>query len=224
MEYPEDSNHNWISAIEFEPHDKNISNVQIHNNTIRNNSGSEFYINLPTGDQNRQLLNGFSFFNNSICNNKSQGTVFGPGFKWGLQINSYGNTNCNEPTASCATPSVYDKTTNSCICKSPNVMVNGICQQPPPQLQPKITSAGLGCSQNECLWIQGLNFSSVCSVDIYKSDWSKLLARVEKTTCTATVVTFKIPTEILNSETSFHLTVINQSGLWTDPYFFKIKP
>lgn len=194
LEFPEDTNHNWISAIEFEPHDKNISNVKIHNNTISNNSGSEFYLNLPTGDQNRQLLNGFSFYSNTLCNNTTQGTTFGSTFHWGSQINSYGNTVCGD------TP------------------------EPPRTQKPLITSAGLGCSQNECIWIQGSDFSVNCTIDIYKADWSKLITKVTNPVCQSNVITFKIPPEVLSSEISINFSVVNETGLWSAPYNLKIKP
>lgn len=194
LEFPEDKNHNWISAIEFEPHDKNISNVKIHNNTISNNSGSEFYLNLPTGDQNRQLLNGFSFYNNTLCNNTTQGATFGSTFRWGSQVNSYGNTICDE------TP------------------------EPPRTQKPLVTSAGLGCSQNECIWIQGSDFSANCTVDIYKADWSKLITKITNPICQSNVITFKIPPEVLSSEISINFSVVNETGLWSAPYNLKIKP
>lgn len=223
MEFPEDSAHNWISAIEFEPHDKNITNLQIHHNTITNNSGSEFYLNLPTGNLNRQLLTNFSFFKNRICDNKTQGNFFGAAFLWGSSVNSYENSDCSqipipEPTpnptpAPTPTPVPVPTTT-----PAPTPLPTPITTQ-----KPIITAAGLGCSQNECIWVQGNHFSTSCSVDIYKLDWSKLLARVTTANCQNTVVTFKIPTDILNSETSIHLTIINDGGLWADPLSFKIK-
>lgn len=111
LEFPEDKAHDWISGIEFES--KNISNVTIHDNMIRNNSGSEFFLNMPNiVDPKIQL----TFKDNRTCKNRTQGFNYLNEFSWTQDITKVNNMNdCNDYKNANGSLSI---TSGPCIVKS----------------------------------------------------------------------------------------------------------
>jgi hypothetical protein len=95
---------------------------------------------------------------------------------------------------------------------------------------PQITSLGLGCNNNQCVWMEGTNFSAQCSVKIYSPTWSGpnngLLATLtsSQVNCQNTSATFTIPPAILAGYQSINVEVINSSGLWSPPEAIKFQP
>lgn len=110
IEFPEDKNHDWISGIEFES--KNISNVLIHDNIIRNHSGSDFFLNMPNiTDPKIQLV----FKDNRTCNNRTQGFNYLEEFIWTQEISKINNvTDCSDSKSAMGTLSM---TSAPCIVK-----------------------------------------------------------------------------------------------------------
>jgi hypothetical protein len=100
-EFPEDAKHNWVSGIEFEPHTGNILNVKMNGNFIHNNSGPDFFVNMPDSSHQSTFKISLSVTNNRFCNNKDQGNHFTSAFKWGSGISLVNNTvNCDVGSSS----------------------------------------------------------------------------------------------------------------------------
>ncbi len=105
-------------------------------------------------------------------------------------------------------------------------IVFGLCSLVPTEtyaagLTPSITSAGLGCTTDQCMWISGAGFSTNCDVNLFKPDWSApaLLATLHgsQLNCTNGLVTFQIPSWIQNAYPSVNVNVTNSSGIWSQP-------
>jgi hypothetical protein len=103
---------------------------------------------------------------------------------------------------------------------------------------PQINSAGLGCDNNQCIWISGTGFTEPgggCSVSIFAGDWSHgttpeavlYSGAPNGPNCTNTLVTFAIPSNVLQSFVDVNVNVTNTSltGVnWSNPVHIVISP
>lgn len=110
-EFPEDINHNWVSAIEFEPHAQNIQNVVIKNNIIKNNTGSSFFVNAPSSGKEASFIADIVFADNQVCNNGTKYN-FPNGASWGKQVKIFNSRDV------CAEDSSGVISANSCSISS----------------------------------------------------------------------------------------------------------
>lgn len=95
---------------------------------------------------------------------------------------------------------------------------------------PSISSLGLGCSSNQCIWVRGSAFGTNCSVRIFAGDWSDGTVPAAIITsssgaglrCANDLVTFEIPASIRNRFATVNVSVVNHgiSGpgqFWSEP-------
>lgn len=91
----------------------------------------------------------------------------------------------------------------------------------------KITGAGLGCDQNQCMWITATNVGAQCAVGIYAPDWSSQLATItmQDISCTSSGATFTIPDWIRSKYSSVIVNYQNLTdGTWSSPMLVSIVP
>jgi hypothetical protein len=99
-----------------------------------------------------------------------------------------------------------------------------------PTPKPAIASYGLGCSNNQCIWMLGNNFGSDCGVKIYPGNWStgsnpiaNIVPGNYGLTCSNTRVTTQIPPNIVKAYRQINVLVYNTvTGLWSQPVFLNI--
>lgn len=94
---------------------------------------------------------------------------------------------------------------------------------------PTITTSGVGCTKGNCIWIRGANFSENCSVNIYAGNWNPKNPLITLTkenwriTCTPSVISFEIPSNILSTYDSVNVVVRNVGQrTWSNPKHVEI--
>jgi hypothetical protein len=88
------------------------------------------------------------------------------------------------------------------------------------------TTVGLGCGYNTCIWINGSNFSTSCSVNVYSASGTTQIATVTApaANCQSTVFTFAIPAGIQPGNASIQLSVVNlETGVASNKLSIQIQ-
>jgi hypothetical protein len=82
---------------------------------------------------------------------------------------------------------------------------------------PKVTDAGLGCSDSSCIWATGENFTTQCTVDLYSHDYS-YLGKPTGISCSDKLITFRLPLAIQALYPSIRFAIVNQYHQWNNPH------
>lgn len=90
-----------------------------------------------------------------------------------------------------------------------------------------ITSAGLGCNDFKCIWINGFNFTNDCEVNLYPGDWStgeQPVGIISLPSCNnERHVTFRIPESIYKSYKSLNLIVTRKgTKSWSNAFLINL--
>jgi hypothetical protein len=232
-EFPEDSNYNWITAIEFEPHSEILENILIQGNEFRNHSGSPFFINSPTNRSNLDITSNFIFEKNKVCNMKTL-HYSDPQSQYSSSAIVLGNVNFCETENSNKKPiqsensteletvlvNLNQKDENQSVSESPSDYEKSDKIIPSQSL--KLNNLGQGCDDKKCIWLTGENFKSGCTVTIYSSDWSYMLATEIPAICESNLVTIRLPNNVLK-HSQFHVLVVNPDLNWSNPLSIKLK-
>ncbi|MEY2168362.1 MULTISPECIES: hypothetical protein [unclassified Rhodanobacter] len=100
---------------------------------------------------------------------------------------------------------------------------------------PQIDALGLGCANDQCIWITGERFAgqfedasifpSTCHVDFYTPDWSApgFLQTVVPDYCDDRGITLTIPSSILQKYRAVNVTVVNKYGMWSVPKLISLS-
>ncbi|MBV8136272.1 MAG: hypothetical protein JO121_11675 [Deltaproteobacteria bacterium] len=98
-----------------------------------------------------------------------------------------------------------------------------------PTAKPAISNLGLGCSNNQCIWVNGNNFGADCGAKLYPGNWSStnpiavILPGNYGLFCSNTHVTFQIPPAIVQAYRSVNVLVYNTvTSLWSQPVYLAI--
>jgi hypothetical protein len=92
---------------------------------------------------------------------------------------------------------------------------------------PSVQSSGLGCNNNQCIWLAGTGFSANCTVTLFDTHWSVLTTLPGNVggSCSDSLVTFQVPDSILNTYSSIFVNVTNNlTGEWSSPVTVSLVP